>query len=123
MRDLDDASWSRIGLASAAVGTLLDAKGFSSEDVRLLQEAHQKGIATRGWGRAQFATNAFSHYLAIWAGATTDREPPTLSIVRFDKTGTYALLVHGKIVANGKTLGAILPALAVAAAASTPDES
>src|SRR3977135_4401483 len=121
MRDLDDASWSRIGLASAAVGTLLDAKGFSSEDVRLLQEAHQKGIATRGWGRAQFATNAFSHYLAIWDGATNDWEPPTLAIVRFGKTGPSALLVRGKIVANGRTLGAILPAMAVAA--STPDES
>ena len=120
MRDLDDAGWSRIGLTSAAVG-LLDAKGFSSEDMKLLQEAHQKGIATRGWGRAQFATNAFSHYLAIWDGATNDWEPPTLAIVRFDKTGTYALLVRGKIVANGRTLGAILPAMAVAA--STPDES
>jgi len=120
MRDLDDAGWSQVGLASAAAG-LLGAKGFSSEDVKLLQEAHKKGIANRGWGRAQFAANAFAHYLAIWDGATSDREPPTLSIVRFDKTGTYALLVHGKIVANGRTLGAILPALAVAA--STPDES
>ena len=41
-------------------------------------------------------------------------DPPTLLIVRFDKTGTYALLVHGKIVANGNRLTAILPALAVA---------
>ncbi len=114
MRNLSDVGWSRIGLGPAALGTLLDAKGFTSEDLKLLQEAHQRGIASRGWGRAQFAANAFSHYLAIWDNSTTDRGPPTLLIVRFDKTGTYALLVHGKIVANGNRLTAILPALAVA---------
>ena len=121
VRNLNDAGCSPCGPALAAAGALFDTKGFTGGDLRLLQEAHRSGIANRGWGRGQFAANAFSHYLAIWDTATSDRDPPTLVIVRFDRTGTYALLVQGRIVANGKTLAAILPALAVAA--STTDES
>jgi hypothetical protein len=98
---------------------LHDAAGFTSGDVKLLQEAHQRGVAQRGWGRAQFASNEFSHYLAIWDNAAADPASPTRVIVRFLKTGTYALLVRNKIVANGATLRAILPALAVAG--STPE--
>ena len=123
MRDLNDAGRSRSGIETAAGGPLLDRKGFTSRDLKVLQEAHQRGIADRGWGRGQFVTNEFSEYLAIWndASADHDHERPTLSIVRFDNTGTYALLVDGKIVAAGKTLGTILPALAVAG--STTDQS
>jgi len=115
MQDLDDAGRSQIGLGPAAIGALIGAKGFTPEDVKLLQEAHQRGIANGGWGRGQFAANEFSQYLAIWDNATTDIAPPTLVIARFAKTGTYALLVQGKIVASGATLDLILPALAAAA--------
>jgi hypothetical protein len=34
-----------------------------------------------------------------------------LTIIRFNETGAYALMVNGRIVANGKTLAEILPAL------------
>jgi len=114
MRNLNDAGRSSIELGPAAVGMLLGTHGFTSGDLKLLKEAHQTGVAHRGWGRAQLASNYFSHYLAIWDGARAEHEPPTLVIVRFINTGTYALLVRGKIVTSGKTLDAILPALAIA---------
>jgi len=111
MRHLNDAAWSRTG--SAAGEPPLDPRGFTNADLLLLQEAHQCGVARRGWGRAQFVTNECSQYLAIWNRACADQAPPTVSIVRFGKTGTYALLVDGKIVANGRTLDVILSPLAV----------
>ena len=110
MQDLSDAGWSQIELGSAAEA-FLNAKGFTAEDVKLLQDAHQRG----GWGRGQFASNDFSQYLAIWKNTAGEMDAPALVIVRFAKTGTYALLVQGKIVASAKTLGAILPALTIAA--------
>ena len=91
-------------------------RGFTTSDVKLLQEAHQKGVAVRRWGRAQFASNEFSHYLAIWESEAAVHGAPTHVIVRFWKTGTYALMVRGKIIATDTKLRAILPALAVAGA-------
>ena len=113
MRDLHGA----MGLRPAGDAVLFDAssfgvRGFTTGDVKLLQEAHQKGVAVRGWGRAQFASNEFSHYLAIWENEAAVLGAPTHVIVRFWKTGTYALMVRGKIVATDTKLRAILPALA-----------
>jgi hypothetical protein len=116
MRDLHGA----MGLRPAGGAVSFDAKGFTSGDVRLLQEAHQKAVADGGWGRAQFASNDFSHYLAIWENEAADHGPPTHVIIRFWKTGTYALMVRGKIVATDTKLRAILPALA--AAGSTAED-
>jgi hypothetical protein len=115
MRNLHGA----MGLMPAGGTVLLDVgsfngRGFTTGDVRLLQEAHQKGFADRGWGRAQFASNDFSHYLAIWENETANHKAPTHVIVRFWETGTYALMVRGKIVATDTKLRAILPALAAA---------
>ena len=116
MRNVHDAT----GLSPAGGAVWFDARGFTTGDVRLLQEAHRRGIADRGWGRAQFASNGFSHYLAIWENAAAHLAAPTHVIARFWKTGTYAMIVRGKIVANGATLRAVLPA--PAAAGSTAAE-
>ena len=116
MGDLQTAA----GRRPAGAELVFDTKGFTTGDVKLLQEAQQCGVAHRGWGRAQFASNEFSNYLAIWDNAAAYAASPTRVIVRFLKTGTYALLVRDKIVANGATLRAILPALAVTG--STYDE-
>jgi hypothetical protein len=51
--------------------------------------------------------------MAIWDEPPLDCEPPARAIIRFDETGTYALLVEGRIVANGGALEMILPALSV----------
>ena len=86
--------------------------GFTDTDLEKLHQVHRRGMAACGWGRAQFVTNQFSQYFAIWSDAFADRDQPAFSIIRFDKTGTYALLVGSKIIASGKRLGDILPTLA-----------
>jgi hypothetical protein len=116
MRNLHDA----IGLKPAGAVSF-NSKGFTAGDLRLLQEAHQKGVGGRAWGRAQFASNEFSHYLAIWENAETGHEAPTHVIVRFWKTGTYALMVRGKIIATDTKLRGLLPVLAAAGATAPED--
>lgn len=103
---MSEVSWDG-GAPSAVAG--LEASGFTSADLRLLHEAHQSGGA--GWRRGQFAGNEFSQYLAIWTEASVDHAQPSLTIIRFNETGAYALMVDGRIVANGKTLAEILPPL------------
>jgi len=95
------------GAASAAAG--LNASGFTSADLRLLDEAHRSGA---GWVRGQFASNDFSQYLAVWRHGSGEHAQPSLTIIRFNETGAYALMVSGRIIANGKTLAEILPAVA-----------
>ena len=89
--------------------------GFTAADLALLDEAYRSGVAQRGWGPALLAANDFARYLAVWEKPPVDREPPMLAIIRFDDTGTYALLAQGEIVASGRSLPAIMPALLVAA--------
>jgi hypothetical protein len=103
---LSEVGWDG-GAPSAATG--LEAGGFTSADLRLLHDAHQSGVA--GWRRGQFASNEFSQYLAIWTEACVDHAQSSLTIIRFNETGAYALMVNGRIVANGKSLAEILPAL------------
>jgi len=123
MRDLHGAMGLRpAGGAVSFDASSLGVRGFTTGDVKLLQEAHQKGVAVRGWGRAQFASNEFSHYLAIWESEAAVHGAPTHVIVRFWKTGTYALMVRGKIVATDTKLRAILPALAAAGSSVAEDE-
>jgi len=98
---------------------LADTNGFTGRDLKLLQEALQRGTDERGWANqgwhcGQIIANEFSQYLAMWDNASTGRGTPALVIVRFGKTGTYALLVNDRIVANGSALDDILPALAAA---------
>jgi hypothetical protein len=109
---MSEVGWDS-GAPSATAG--LEASGFTSADLQLLREAHQSGVA--GWRRGQFASNEFSQYLAIWTDASVEYAQPSLTIIRFSETGAYALMVSGRIVANGKTLAEILPAL------TTPERS
>jgi len=113
MQGLHDAVYGRDRIATQRRS---EGIGFSCRDVTLLCNACREGIADRGWGRAQLTANTFAHYLAVWDKTAVGNEPPILAIIRFDRTGTYALLSNGKFVANGNTLEAILPALAVARA-------
>src|SRR5260370_4139234 len=78
---------------SAAAG--LEASGFTSADLQLLCEAHQSGVA--GWRRGQFASNEFSQYLAIWTDGSSEHAQPSLTIIRFNETVAYALIVRGRL--------------------------
>lgn len=110
---------------NAVVGGGAATGGFTAEDWMQLRDAYRSGAERRVWGRAEVASNDFSQYLAIWYDPPTGREPPNLAVVRFDATGTYALLAGETFVATGASLREILPALSAArpdAADEDPDE-
>lgn len=96
-------------------------KGFTSQDWTQLQDAYRSGAGRGRWRHAEVATNDYSQYLALWFDPPAGREPPNLAVVRFDQTGTYALLAGEAYVATGASLDEILPALS-AARQDFPDE-
>ena len=102
--------WASQGEAS---GVLFNKFGFTSDDRSVLKQAHLSGVADRGWGQAEFAANDFSHYIAIWQGPASSERPPAIQVIRFAKTGTYALMVRGRVIASDKRLDKILPVLAI----------
>src|SRR5438034_4339952 len=90
---------------------LAASDGFTTADLIALGDIHAMAIARHLWGRSQLVSNAFAHYLAVWrpeAGAT---EPPALVLARFKKTGTYLLRIGTTVVASGRRLSTVLPAL------------
>ena len=99
---------------NGAVGPRAAVGGFTAQDWTQLQSAFRSGAERRRWGHAQVASNDFSQYLAIWYDPPSGREPPNLAIVRFDATGTYALLAGEAFVATGASLQEIMPALSAA---------
>ena len=103
MRDLDWAFDGRTGL-----------RGFTAQDWTQLQHAYRSAAERGRWQHAEVATNDFSQCLALWFDPPAGREPPNLAVVRFDQTGTYALLSGEAFVATGASLDEILPALAAA---------
>jgi hypothetical protein len=107
---------------SWAVGDRTAVKGFTAQDWTQLQDAYRSGAESRRWGHAEVATNDFSQYLALWYDPPVGQEPPNLAVVRFDQTGTYALLSGEAFVATGASLREILPALSAARPADPEDE-
>jgi hypothetical protein len=103
---VSEAVWENSATADCVAG------GFTSTDLKMLHEA--RCVVEGGWDRTQFAANEFSQYLAIWTTAGAQQTQPSLTVIRFSETGAYALMASSRIVANGKTLAEILPALAVA---------
>jgi hypothetical protein len=96
-------------------------RGFTAQDWTQLEDAYRSGAQSRRWGHAEVATNDFSQYLALWYDPPAGREPPNVAVVRFDQTGTYALLSGEAFVATGASLMEILPALSAARPAE-PEE-
>jgi hypothetical protein len=109
MLKLHDASRSRPPLAGGG--------GFTTADLIALDEVRFAAIARQIWGRAQLVSNEFAHYLAIWRPGAGVAEPPGLALARFRKTGTYMLMIGATVVASGKSLRDVLPALPCAIAA------
>jgi len=105
-----------------AVGSRTVGGGFTLQDWTHLQDACRSGAGSRRWGHAEVARNDFSQYLAIWYEPPTRREPPNLAVVRFDATGTYALLAGEAFVATGASLQEIMPALSAARPEAAADD-
>jgi hypothetical protein len=90
--------------------------GFTAADLLALGEVQAMAMARQLWGRGQLIANEFAHYLAVWSLAAGAAEPPMLALARFRKTGTYMLMIGTTIVASGRRLSDVLPALSGAAA-------
>jgi hypothetical protein len=104
----------------SAGGPEIAHDGFSATDLIALGKVHAAAITGHFWRRAQLASNEFAHYLAVWGPKTRDTDPPGLALARFKKTGTYVLTIGVTIVASGKSLGDVLPALASRFDAAVP---
>jgi hypothetical protein len=89
----------------------LAAAGFTPGDLVTLSELHSTAVARRLWSRGQIISNEFAQYLAVWGPQTSAADPPALALARFKKTGTYVLTIGTTVVASGKSLSAVLPAL------------
>jgi hypothetical protein len=85
--------------------------GFTVADLVVLDEIHATAVTRRWWSRSHLVENEFAHYLAAWGPETGTADPPALVLARFRKTGTYALTIGSTVVASGKSLGDVLPAL------------
>jgi hypothetical protein len=91
--------------------TVAASEGFATGDLIALGEVHVAAIARQLWSRGQLVANEFAHYLAVWGLQTGAADPPALALVRFKKTGTYVLTIGTTVVASGKRLEDVLPAL------------
>jgi hypothetical protein len=92
-------------------GTVKASGGFTAADLIALGELHATATARHLWSRGEFVSNEFAHYLAVWGPQTDAADPPALALARFKKTGTYALTIGTTVVASGKSLSDVLPAL------------
>ena len=91
--------------------TVAGRGGFTAADLISLGEVEATAITRHIWGRAQFVSNEFAHYLAAWSTGASTPEPPALAVARFKKTGTYMLMIGTTVVASGRSLSDVLPAL------------
>jgi len=114
-----EAELVREGLAFATVGMYnhhvmpkpapdASSSGFTEFDLETLNEYRAIQVAARRWGRTQLVRGPFADFLAAWHPEAANSEVPHLTIVRFKRTGTYALTVGASVVATAPTLDRIL---------------
>jgi len=114
-----EAGLVREGLAFATVGiynrdvkpmpTDAATSGFTEFDLATLDEFRTAQVTQRRWSRAHIVQGPVADFLAAWQVDAADAESPHLTIVRFKRTGTYALTVGSLVVATAASLDRILP--------------
>ena len=112
------------GAARATGGgpwSMADTDGFTSADLVLLEDAYWAGVARTAWGACRLVGTEFAHYLALFAAAPDPGPSPVMTVIRFRATGSYALMTRGAIVATGKSLRALIPAMVAGGTAARPD--
>src|SRR5260221_11403225 len=88
-----------------------DGVGFTLDDLQALERMRDGALRQRCWSRAELVQDAALDYLAAWDLAATEQQSPSLAIMRFKKSGTYALTIGAIVVATADNLAKILPAL------------
>jgi hypothetical protein len=87
------------------------ASGFTEFDLATLNKLSALQIGDRKWSRAHVVYGPFADFLAAWNTGANGAEPPHLTIVRFKRTGTYALSIGALVVTTAPNLDAVLPLL------------
>jgi hypothetical protein len=102
--------------------TGLRASGFTPTDLAALNDLGAAALWQQRWSRCQVVHEPYADYMAAWAIDADAKAAPHLTIVRFKRTGTYALTVGPLVVATASSLATILPAIwHVVAAAKQED--
>jgi hypothetical protein len=86
-------------------------RGFTPSDMELLARIHGQGASKLLWGAARLVRDAQVHALEVWAPFAAAHFRPMLTILRFARSGTYAALSGPHLLATGKSLSEIVPAL------------
>src|SRR5258708_5379041 len=85
--------------------------GFTPGDLAVLDQMRASALSRRFWNRAELVRDQCLDYLAVWDARAESSETPSLAIIRFKKSGTYAMTVGSTVVATASTLPKILPPL------------
>jgi hypothetical protein len=96
--------------AKAAV-SLPHTVGFTNTDLDTLNGLRASALAGHQWGRAQIVQTPYADYMAAWGHNAGSEAPPSLTIARFKRTGTYALTIGETIIGTGPNLGNLIPAV------------
>src|SRR5258708_2535115 len=85
--------------------------GFTPGDLAVLDQMRASALSRRFWNRAELVRDQCLDYLAVWDARAESSETPSLAIIRFKKSGTYAMTIGSTVVATASSLAKILPAI------------
>ncbi len=108
------------GDAGAAAEPAAEARGFTPADLEALDQVRTHALRNGRWTRADIVRDVSLDYLAAWTADASASASPSLAIIRFKTTGTYALTVGSTMVATACSLAKILPAIQGRSGASVP---
>lgn len=108
------------GDATAVAEPAADARGFTPADLEALDQMRRHALRTCCWTRAEIVRDSSLDYLAAWNADASASASPSLAIIRFKKSGTYALTVGETMVATARSLAKILPAVQGPSGAGVP---
>jgi hypothetical protein len=99
------------GDAGAAAEPATDSRGFTPADLEALDQVRGQALRNGRWTRAEIVRDFALDYLAAWSADGSASASPSLAVIRFKKSGTYALTVGSTMVATARCLAKILPAV------------
>jgi hypothetical protein len=82
--------------------------GFTASDLDALGQLRTRALLWRRWARIDFVQSGGLDCLAAWE---TDAAAPSLAVIRFHRTGTYALALGSTVMLTARNLAQVLPAV------------
>ena len=99
---------------------MTDARGFTPTDLEVLDRMRIHALRNSSWARAEFVRDASLDCLAAWNGDAAQSESPSVAIIRFKKSGTYALTLGSTLIATDRSLARILTSIQCRFGTSAP---